>query len=203
MLLPSIWMLEAALPRTAEKAQLLMRLPRTITLPARNTLMALPYWPEPPARLSIASMRLSMTMVPSSPACERQTWMPLLPASKMRVARDQEAAAVERMDRDVGDVGEPVVGDLAVDRDAHDAVAAGADDLAIGDPDAAAVLELHEAAPLGQRPPAAVEDKARQADVVGARRPRAAGAPSVSTSRVAPRTPTICAPAASLTPPTR
>src|SRR5437764_982866 len=35
--LPSMWMLEAALPRTAEKAQLLMRLPRTITLPARKT----------------------------------------------------------------------------------------------------------------------------------------------------------------------
>ena len=60
-----------------------MRLPRTMTLWARNTLMPLPYCPEPPARLSIASMRLSVTMVPSSPGCERQTWMPLLSASKM------------------------------------------------------------------------------------------------------------------------
>ncbi len=45
----------------------LMRLPRTMTLPARNTLMALPYWPEPPATLAMSSMRLSMTSVPSSP----------------------------------------------------------------------------------------------------------------------------------------
>ena len=83
MLLPSIWMLEAALPRTAEKAQWRMRLPRTITLPARNTLMALPYWPEPPERLAMLSMRLSITMVPSSPVSQRKIWMPLLPAPMM------------------------------------------------------------------------------------------------------------------------
>jgi len=57
-----------------------IRLSLTITLPARNTLMALPYWPEPPARFAIVSMRLSVTMVPSSPASDRQTRMPLLPA---------------------------------------------------------------------------------------------------------------------------
>ena len=80
MLLPAIWKLEAALPRTAVNAQLRMRLPRTVTLAARNTLTALPYWPEPPERFSIASMRLSVTMVPSSPGLPRQIWMPLLPA---------------------------------------------------------------------------------------------------------------------------
>ncbi len=40
--LPVIWMLFAELPRMAENAALSMRLPRTITLPARNTMMALP-----------------------------------------------------------------------------------------------------------------------------------------------------------------
>ncbi len=41
-ILPAIWMLEAELPRIAENAHLSMRLPRTSTLPARNTLMPLP-----------------------------------------------------------------------------------------------------------------------------------------------------------------
>ena len=77
------WMFEAALPRTAEKAALRMRLPRTVTLCARNTLMALPFCPEPPFCAAVSSMRLSSTCVPSSPACERQTWMPLLPALRM------------------------------------------------------------------------------------------------------------------------
>jgi len=57
-----------------------MRLPRTITLAARNALTALPYWPEPPERLVIVSMRLSTTIVPSSPVSWRMIWMPLLPA---------------------------------------------------------------------------------------------------------------------------
>ena len=50
-LLPTIWMSDAELPRTAENAQPWMRLPRTITLPARWALTPLPYCPEPPARL--------------------------------------------------------------------------------------------------------------------------------------------------------
>ena len=45
-------------------------------------LMALPFWPEPPSRAAMSSMRLSMTSVPSSPACERHTRMPLLPAPR-------------------------------------------------------------------------------------------------------------------------
>jgi hypothetical protein len=81
--LPTICRLEAALPRTAENAAPAMRLPRTMTLPARNTLMALPFWPEPPARAPVSSMRLSVTSVPSSPAFDRHTRMPLLPAPRI------------------------------------------------------------------------------------------------------------------------
>src|SRR5437764_8687601 len=76
-LLPVIWMLEAELPRTAEYSQFLMRLPRTITLPARKALMALPYWPEPPGPALMSSMRLSATSVPSSPIALRRISMPL------------------------------------------------------------------------------------------------------------------------------
>src|SRR5450432_56636 len=54
-----------------------MRLPRTITLPARNALMALPYWPEPPGPALMSAMRLSSTWVPSSPTVPRRISMPL------------------------------------------------------------------------------------------------------------------------------
>ena len=52
-------MSEAELPRIAEKAALRIWLPRTITSPARKTLMALPFSPLPPARAAVSSMRLS------------------------------------------------------------------------------------------------------------------------------------------------
>ena len=80
------------MPRTAEKAQLSMRLPRTITFPARNTLIAFPYCPEPPERFPMFSSRLSMMRVPSSPAIERQTWMPLLPARSIRLRASRSPA---------------------------------------------------------------------------------------------------------------
>ena len=81
-MLPTICRFDAVLPRTAEKAALRMRLPRTMTLPARKILTAVPYWPEPPARAVTSSMRLSMTSVPSSPGALRQTRMPPLPAPR-------------------------------------------------------------------------------------------------------------------------
>ena len=81
-MLPTICKLEAVLPRTAEKAALRIRLPRTMTLSARNTLMALPYWPEPPDLFMTPSMRLSTTIVPSSPGSLRQIRMPPLPAPR-------------------------------------------------------------------------------------------------------------------------
>ena len=43
----------------AEKAQSAMRLPLTITEPARNTLMPLPFWPLPPLLAAMPSMRLA------------------------------------------------------------------------------------------------------------------------------------------------
>jgi len=38
-------------------------------------------------------MRLSITIVPSSPAAERQTWMPLLPAPRTRLRAITSPAA--------------------------------------------------------------------------------------------------------------
>src|SRR5207247_1013582 len=60
-----------------------MRLPRTITLPARKALMALPYCPEPPGPALMSSMRLSRTSVPSSPTAVRRISMPLSLVSVM------------------------------------------------------------------------------------------------------------------------
>ena len=86
------------MPRTAEKAQPRMRLPRTITLAARNALTPLPNWPEPPAALRMSSMRLSSTMVPSSPATLRRITMPLLPAARtMLRAMVRPRASIEWM----------------------------------------------------------------------------------------------------------
>jgi hypothetical protein len=79
---PRIWRFDAALPRTAEKAAPLIGLPRTIMLPARKTVMALPFWPAPPARAAVSSIRLSMISVPSSPGPDRQKKMPPLPAPR-------------------------------------------------------------------------------------------------------------------------
>ena len=59
-----------------------MRLPLTSTEPARNTLMALPFWPLPPLLAAIRSMLFEVTMVPSSPASDRHTKMPLSPQSR-------------------------------------------------------------------------------------------------------------------------
>ncbi len=78
-----ICMSDAALPRTALKAQSVMRLPETSTLPARKTFTPLPFWPLPPLSARTRTMRLAETRLPSSPASERQTCMPLLPQSAM------------------------------------------------------------------------------------------------------------------------
>src|SRR5262249_10158486 len=67
------------------------------------------------------------------------------------VARDHEAARIERMDGDVGRIRERGVDHLAVGGGADEAVAAGAPDLAVGYLDAAAIFQLHETAPFGQR----------------------------------------------------
>ena len=58
-----------------------------MTLPARNALMALPYWPEPPGPALMSSMRLSSTNVPSSPIAVRRISMPLSLVPRM-VLRD-------------------------------------------------------------------------------------------------------------------
>src|ERR1043165_717887 len=128
-----------------------MRLPRTITLPARNALMALPYWPEPPGPALMSSMRLSRTSVPSSPIAVRRISMPLSLVSVMvlratiRPSASNETTAVV----------------------APDAVAAAARYFAVDDTDVAAAEAVHETAPLRQRNAAAVEGDAGQADIVG------------------------------------
>src|SRR5215510_1145636 len=72
------------------------------------------------------------------------------------VARDHQSAGIERMQGDVGAVGNGRVDHRAVDGDADQAVAPGLPDLAIRNLDAPAVLQLHQAAPFRQRPLAAV-----------------------------------------------
>ena len=67
MVFARIWTFEAELARTAEKAQSAMRFDVTRTLPARKTLMALPFSPVPPSRAAMRSMRFMATIVPSSP----------------------------------------------------------------------------------------------------------------------------------------
>ena len=82
-LLLAIWMLLALLARIAEKAQSLTMLLETITLPARNTLMPLPFCPVPPLRaLRCGVTRLPETIVPSSAGCQRCTRMPPLAQSE-------------------------------------------------------------------------------------------------------------------------
>ena len=81
-----IWTLDAALPRIAEKAALRMWLPRTITLPARKTLMALPFCPLPPERAAVSSMRLSAIRPPSARLSLCQRRMPPLPDLAMLLA---------------------------------------------------------------------------------------------------------------------
>ncbi len=60
-----------------------MRLPETLTLPARKTFTPLPFSPVPPLSARMRTMRLPDTMLPSSPGPERHTWTPLLPQSPM------------------------------------------------------------------------------------------------------------------------
>ena len=74
------------------------------------------------------------------------------------------------MDRSAERAGDRGAGDLAFDPFEHDAVAARAHHLAVADRDAAPVRELDQAALLGQRLAAAVEDDAGEQDVVGAAR---------------------------------
>ena len=113
--------------------------------------MALPFWPEPPSRAAMSSMRLSMTSVPSSPACDRHTRMPLLPAPRTVLpASFRPRASSEKMPAPAAPV--TVV---PVTSPSHASsmtpMAARGDDLAIGDPHAAGVGEVHEAAALGER----------------------------------------------------
>src|SRR5712675_909829 len=110
-----------------------MRLPRTITLPARNALMALPYCPEPPGPALMSSMRLSATSVPSSPIAVRRISMPLSPVAIMLWRRRDQALGVERHDCRHRGIGDDVAADIAGNLFEPDRAAAAADDLAIGD----------------------------------------------------------------------
>src|SRR5262249_53839721 len=89
-----------------------------------------------------------------------------------RVARDQEPARVERMDRDIDSVADRHAGDLAVNRTAVNCRSPGAGDRAIDDLDGAGALQMHEPAPFREPPPQAVEQEPRQRHVIGALRPK-------------------------------
>ena len=179
-----------------------MRLPRTMTLPARNALMALPYWPEPPGPALMSSMRLSSTSVPSSPIAVRRISMPLSLVPRMvlrdtiRPCASNEVMPVTAMLR------KNVAADIAGHILEPDAVAAAVGDLAIGDADVAAAEAMHEAAPRRQLDAAAVERDVGQAELLGAFAGNIDG-PPVNTNLVAPRTPTSCVPLASRSMPVR
>src|SRR3989337_1776357 len=131
-----IWMLDAALPRIAENAAVRIWLPRTITSAARNTLMALPFSPEPPARAAVSSIRLSAIRLPSRrlPLC--QTRMPPLPEPRLMLA------AIDTEQRIVGGAGDGVARHFAVALFQRDGVSAGSEDGAVGNAQALRRIEM-------------------------------------------------------------
>ena len=94
--------------------------------------------------------------------------MPLSLVPKMVLRETMQALRVERDDRGRGGLGDDVAADVAGDVLEPDAVAAAADDLAIGDADVAAAEAMHQAAPRRQRNAAAVERDVGEADAAGA-----------------------------------
>ena len=84
----------------------------------------------------------------------------VLPAIRRPRASIEKMAASAAADR--------VAGDFALDRLERDAVAAGIDDLAIGDAQRAALGEMQQPAPFRQRDIAAVENEAGDADMIAA-----------------------------------
>ena len=108
-----------------------MRLLLTITEPARNTLIPLPFCPLPPLFAAMRSMRLAVTMVPSSPISERQTRMPLSPQSRTWLCAISSPAASSLKRPPFADVADLAIGDAARDFAQHDAVLGAADDAAV------------------------------------------------------------------------
>ena len=105
--------------------------------------MALPYWPGP-AGAVVDRLDVVVDHDGAVVARRRAPDLDAVVAHIVeRVARDQEAAAVQRMDGGIRNVSQPAIGDLAIDRDAHDAIAAAANNFAMGDAHAAAVFELY------------------------------------------------------------
>src|ERR1700682_2577840 len=137
-----------------------MRLPRTITLPARNALMALPYCPEPPGPALMSSMRLASTCVPSSPIAVRRISMPLslVPAmvlrETIRPCASNDTTAVAAILPKMLPLMSPET------PRARGRLPPAAGEFAIGDADVAPADAMHEAAPRRQRYPTAVENDA-------------------------------------------
>ena len=103
------------------------------------------------------SIRLSTTTLPSSPALAAPDLDAVIARTDDGVARDHKTARIQGMDGGLNRVGDRRAADLAVDRAAMDAVATGAQDLAIGDPDGACILQMNEPASVGQGAPHSVE----------------------------------------------
>ena len=117
-----IWMSEAALPRTAVKAQSVMRLPETSTLPARKTLTPLPFSPVPPPSARMRAMRLAETMLPSSPSFRAPHLDAVVAAVGDVVVGDLETRRVDAADGGLDDGGDGAVGDAARAHGKRDAV---------------------------------------------------------------------------------
>src|SRR5260370_29669903 len=82
------------------------------------------------------------------------------------IAADDHAAGVEREDGGPRGAADRIAGDLAFDALEGDAVTAGADDLAVLDPDAAAADEVDQTA-ARERPRPPVEHHAGQRHMIG------------------------------------
>ena len=106
--------------------------------------MPLPFSPVPPARAAIRSTRLPVTMVPSSPAVHRHTWMPALPQSVTVLSVIANPVDFDRADARASRFGHRRAGDApgrAVDR--QPIAGAVGDDAAL-DGDTAALRQMHE-----------------------------------------------------------
>src|SRR5271170_4812548 len=165
--LPTICRFDAALPRTAENAALRMRLPRTMTLSARKMLMALPHSPEPPdlfANIFDAVVDDERAVVAGRRAPNQNA---AVAGAVYGVGIDAKSTRVDRKNGDIAG-GDRIACYFASDRLKRNAIAAGADNFAIGDAHEAASAEVQKSAPFREWNSGAVEHKTGYGDVVAA-----------------------------------
>ncbi len=116
--------------------------------------------------------------------------MPPLPAPLYGVGGDTQSARIDRENCDIAR-GDRIARHFARDGLKRNAVAACADNLAIGDAHGAALTEVQKSAPFRERNIGAVEDKAADPDMVAADWLTIIEGPPAMTMRDAPATPAI------------